>query len=51
MDPKNVRAALKTARLARRSWRGAMCPKGFGKRAAGKADRRVSKALCRAGGG
>lgn len=43
----NIRACLKTARLARRSFRGANCSKGRGKRFAAKAFRRLDKALCR----
>ena len=43
----STRAALKTARLARRSFRGANCAKGKGKRIASKAFRRLDKALCR----
>jgi len=42
-----IRSALKTLRLARRSFRGACCPKGFGKRAAAKAERRLGRALTR----
>lgn len=42
-----IRAAQKTARLARRSWKGPMTCKGNGKKLAHKADRRLGKALAR----
>lgn len=43
---RNLRNALKAARLARRSFRGDNCPKGKGKRLASKTFRRLDKALC-----
>jgi hypothetical protein len=42
----NIRGAMKTARFARRSWKGSNSVKGYGKKHARKADRRVSRALC-----
>jgi hypothetical protein len=42
-----IRSAGKTLRLARRSFRGACCAKGRGKRAASKAERRYGRALAR----
>jgi len=44
-----VRRAMGTLRLSRRSFRGACSAKGYGKKAAHKAERRVSKALTREG--
>jgi hypothetical protein len=46
---KSVNRALNTLRLARRSFRGANCPKGKGKIAAHRAERRLGKALSREG--
>lgn len=43
----HIRRAMETARLARRSHKGANSPKGFGKKMAHKADRRVGRALSR----
>lgn len=48
MNAHTVRAAEKTLRLARRSFRGSNCSKGKGKVAAHKAERRLGKALARA---
>jgi len=44
---RNIRNALKAARLARRSFKGDNCSKGKGKRIASKTFRRLDKALCR----
>lgn len=43
----NIRRAMGTARLARRSHKGANSHKGFGKKMTHKAERRAGRALSR----